>query len=139
MVEKQLPKLMTRVRFPSPAPPIFQADPVAGYKVTASRISRRTMAAVATFLLLGGCMGTAPTAPYPFVGTWDCDGTVYTFTNSGYSDGSISADFFSVAAKGLGYELRFRDGSLMVLAAITESGMTWVVNQTGAQRQCRRL
>jgi len=99
----------------------------------------RPALAAATLVLLTACVDSAPKAPYTFVGTWDCDGSVTRFTNQGYSDATTSAEFFAVAPKGLGYELRFADGSLMALAAITETGMTWVLNPSGAQRHCRRL
>lgn len=95
---------------------------------------------------LGLCFGLAdcysipgPEVPYPFVGTWDCAGNTLVFTNTSYTFGDQSLPIRSVTSNGRNYDLLFQGGFMIGLAAVTDTGMTWVSGKTGAQQVCRRL
>jgi hypothetical protein len=79
-----------------------------------------------------------PSDPYAFVGTWDCGATRLTFTNDSYNDGSRTWPIGTVARDGMNYTLRFGNGYVMGLAAVTETGLTRVSGTSGAQLNCRR-
>jgi hypothetical protein len=101
---------------------------------------RTFAAAFGVALGLAGCVSTpAPIDPYPFVGTWDCEGRNLTLTNTSYDDGSQVLPIRSVSREGRSYNLLFPNGNLIGLAAVTDTGMTWVSGKSGNQRVCRRL
>jgi hypothetical protein len=80
-----------------------------------------------------------PLEPYPFVGTWDCGGLIYTFTETTFNNGKQTAPIQSVARDGRNYMLVFPGGYMLSLIAVTETGLTWVSSRTGNQGNCRRL
>jgi hypothetical protein len=92
------------------------------------------------FLALAACVGpVGPSDPYAFVGTWACQGNeTLTFTNTTYNDGTNTYPILDVARDGRNYTLRFANGYIMALAAVTESGLTRVSGSTGSQLNCRR-
>ncbi|NJS39664.1 MAG: hypothetical protein HC783_12345 [Rhodobacteraceae bacterium] len=92
-----------------------------------------------TFALVACVNDAAPLDPYPFVGTWDCEGRNLVLTNISYDDGSQPLPIRSVSQDGRNYNLLFSSGTMIALAAVTETGMTWVSGKTGNQRVCRRL
>ncbi len=79
------------------------------------------------------------TVPYGFVGSWDYEVSTFTFTNSTYNNGSESYSIQSVSQQGRDYVLRFAGGYTIALAAVTETGMTWVSGASGDQFNCRRV
>lgn len=81
----------------------------------------------------------SPQAAYAFVGRWDCEVEVFTFTNTTYNNGSETLPIKAVEADGWNYKLYFADGYLIGLGAVTETGMTWVSGATGDQFNCKRL
>ncbi len=88
---------------------------------------------------LSACVAnTGPSDPYTFVGTWDCGGTTLRFTNTTYDDGTNRYPIQAVARDGMNYTLRFANGYVMALAAVTETGLTRVSGTTGDQLNCRR-
>ena len=186
MAEQKLPKLTTRVRFPSPAPvflrigllhprafreawfieeslgrncPACRAEirliarrilgsrPAAnGFaKVSAMRPAPNhpalsSLAALALVAGLAACVADdGPSAPYAFVGTWDCGVETFTFTNTSYNDGTSTYPIRSVRRENSNYTLRFDNGFLLALGAVTETGLTWVSGTSGNMLNCRRL
>ena len=90
-------------------------------------------------LVLAACVdNSGPSDPYAFVGTWDCGGETLGFTNTTYNDGTATYKILAVAPDGRNYTLRFANGYVMALAAVTDSGMTVVSGVSGEQRNCRR-
>jgi hypothetical protein len=76
--------------------------------------------------------------PYAFVGTWSCGDQTLAFTATSYNDGTGTYPILSVAPDGRNYTLRFANGYIVALAAVTETGLTWVSARTGEQKNCRR-
>ena len=96
--------------------------------------------ALPLFLILGACVqDTGPSEPYAFVGSWDCGVDTFTFTNSTYNNGSDTYTMQSVSRNGRDYILRFANGYTIALAAVTDTGLTWVSGASGDQFNCRRV
>jgi hypothetical protein len=100
----------------------------------------RVLPALIALALLPGCVGNGgPEEPYAFVGTWACEGgSELRFTNTRYDDGTNRNPISSVRQEGQNYTLRFANGYIMALAAVTETGLTRVSGTTGSQLNCRR-
>lgn len=91
-------------------------------------------------LVLAACVSDdGPIEPYAFVGSWDCGVAVFTFTNTTYNNGNETYPIRSVTQDGSSYTLRFDNAYVIALAAVTDTGMTWVSGATGDQFNCRRL
>lgn len=92
-------------------------------------------------LLLSACVSepSGPSEPYRFVGSWDCGVRTITFTNTTYNDGTNTYPIRNVARNGTNYTLRFGNGYVLALGAVTETGLTWVSGQTGDQFNCVRV
>jgi hypothetical protein len=86
-----------------------------------------------------GSAPSGPSEPYAFVGSWDCGVRTFTFTNSTYNDGANTYPIQNVARNGRNYTLRFGNGYLLALGAVTATGLTWVSGQTGDQLNCVRV
>jgi hypothetical protein len=97
--------------------------------------------ALPLFLLLSACVSepTGPSEPYAFVGSWDCGVETFTFTNTTYNDGTNTYPIQNVAKNGNNYTLRFGNGYVLALGAVTATGLTWVSGQTGDQFNCVRV
>jgi hypothetical protein len=93
------------------------------------------------FLLsLAACVqDSGPSEPYAFVGSWNCGVETFTFTNSTYNDGTNTHPIQNVAKNGSNYTLRFANGYVVALGAVTATGLTWVSGQTGDQFNCVRV
>ena len=90
-------------------------------------------------LALSACVASdGPADPYAFVGTWECGGTTLSFTNTSYDDGTNSYPIQAVGQDGRNYTLRFGNGTVMSLVAVTDTGLTRVSGTTGTQLNCRR-
>jgi hypothetical protein len=100
--------------------------------------TRLCLAAVAALTITACTASDGPADPYAFVGSWDCGTTMLTFTNTIYDDGTNSYPIRSVARDGRNYTLRFANGYIMALAAVTETGLTRVSGTSGDQLNCRR-
>ena len=100
----------------------------------------RPLAALGLPLALAACVSD-PVAvdPYPFVGTWDCEVEVFTFTDTTWNNGSQTLPIRNVTRDGRNYTLLFSGNYVIALAAVTDTGMTWVSGRTGDQFSCRRL
>jgi hypothetical protein len=100
----------------------------------------RLAAAFGVAFGLASCVSAPePLDPYPFVGTWDCEGNTLVFTNTSYTFGDQSLPIRSVTPNGRNYDLLFQGGFIIALVAVTDTGMTWVSGKTGTQQVCRRL
>lgn len=98
------------------------------------------LSALPLCLTLAACVeATGPSEPYAFVGSWDCGVDTFTFTNTTYTNGTDTYPIQSVARDGRNYTLRFGNGYVLALAAVTETGLTWVSGQTGDQFNCVRV
>jgi hypothetical protein len=97
-------------------------------------------AAVCAALVLAACVADdGPSDDYAFVGSWDCGVETFTFTNTTYDDGTNTYPIRSVRRDDRNYTLRFDNGFLLALGAVTDTGLTWVSGTTGDTLNCRRL
>ncbi|MFN3281620.1 MAG: hypothetical protein ACK40I_08130 [Tabrizicola sp.] len=100
----------------------------------------RPLLALPLCLALAACVeDDSPSEPYPFVGRWDCGVQIFAFTNTTYNNGSRTYPIQSVSRQDRTYTLRFADGYMIILAAVTDTGLTWISGATGDQFNCRRL
>jgi hypothetical protein len=96
--------------------------------------------ALASLIGLVACVSdNGPSEPFAFVGSWQCGSKVFAFTNTTWDNGTDRYPISSVSREGSNYTLRFANGYIMALAAVTETGLTWVSGQSGDQVNCRRL
>ena len=96
--------------------------------------------ALPLLLALAACVqDSGPSEPYAFVGSWDCGVETFTFTNSTYNNGTDTYPIKNVARDGNNYTLRFGNGYVVALGAVTATGLTWVSGQSGDQFNCRRV
>jgi hypothetical protein len=103
------------------------------------RMTRISLCLAAALGLSACDSADGPSDPYAFVGTWDCGTATLVFTNTTYDNGTNRYPIQYVARDGKNYTLRFADGTIMALAAVTETGLTRVSGNTGAQLNCRRV
>jgi hypothetical protein len=96
--------------------------------------------ALALLLPLAACVeDSGPSEPYPFVGVWDCGTRTISFTNTSYNDGTANYPIRNVARDDTNYTLRFGNGHVIALGAVTPTGLTWVSGQTRTQMNCVRV
>jgi hypothetical protein len=97
--------------------------------------------ALPLLLALPACVSepSGPSEPYAFVGSWDCGVETFTFTNTTYNNGDTTYPILSVARDGRNYTLTFANGYVIALAAVTETGLTWISGASGDQFNCRRV
>lgn len=95
---------------------------------------------VAMILGLSVSAALADATPrYPFVGTWDCEVALFTFTDTTYNNGSEDLPIRSVSEDGTNFELNFDDGYMISLGGVTETSMSWVSGETFDQFECTRI
>jgi hypothetical protein len=103
-------------------------------------LSASPLLALTAALFLVACVeNTGPVEPYAFVGRWDCGVSVFTFTNTTYNNGSETFPIQQVGRNGSNYTLRFANGYVVALGAVTATGLTWVSGTTGDQFNCARV
>jgi hypothetical protein len=91
-------------------------------------------------LALAACtQDSGPSEPYAFVGRWDCGVQTFSFTNTTYNNGTDTYPILNVARDGRNYTLRFANGYVIALGAVTDTGLTWVSGTTGDQFNCVRV
>lgn len=101
---------------------------------------RHRLLALPLCLPLAACVqGSGPSEPYAFVGRWDCGVEVFTFTNATWNNGDATYPILDVRRDGRNYTLRFANGYMIGLGAVTDTGLTWVSGTTGDQFNCVRL
>ncbi len=102
--------------------------------------SIRPVLALTVAMALAACVEpTGPSDPYSFVGSWDCGVSVFTFTNTTYNDGTNTYPIRSVTRDDRNYTLRFDNGYVLGLAAVTNTGLTWISGTTDDRFNCRRV
>jgi hypothetical protein len=99
---------------------------------------RQLARCIKIFIVLGTC-GFAETAEYPFVGRWDCDGAVFTFTNRTYNNGSQTLIFNRIDFGKRDFKFTFPDGYAISLLNVTDKTMTWQSWATGDIFHCKRV
>ncbi|MGL4234971.1 hypothetical protein [Tabrizicola sp.] len=100
----------------------------------------RRLLALPLCLALPACVDdSGPSDPYAFVGSWDCGVETFTFTNTTYNNGTNTYPILNVGRSGDNYTLRFANGYVVALGAVTETGLTWVSGTTGDQFNCVRV
>jgi hypothetical protein len=102
-------------------------------------MSRRLLALPLLLALPACTQDSGPSEPYAFVGRWDCGVQTFTFTNTTYNDGTDTYPILDVRRDDRNYTLRFANGYVIALAAVTETGLTWVSGTTGDQFNCARV
>jgi hypothetical protein len=99
-----------------------------------------TLIALPIMAALSACVADqGAVEDYAFVGTWNCEVDVFTFTNSSYNNGTETFPIERVDRDGRNYTLFFAKGYVVALAAVTETGLTWVSGATGDQFNCLRV
>jgi len=76
---------------------------------------------------------------YPFVGKWDCEVSVFEFTDKRYSNGSNWIEYKSVRRMSNGFLIEFKDGYRIGLFDVKTNTMTWSSASSGDDFQCKRL
>lgn len=77
---------------------------------------------------------------YPFVGTWDCEVAVLTFSASTYNNGSEDLPIENVLQRDANaFVLGFADGYSIALDMDGADRMQWLSGETGDAFQCKRL
>ena len=96
--------------------------------------------ALPLLMSLAACVqDSGPSEPYAFVGSWDCGVETFTFTSTTYNNGDTTYPIQSVRRDGRNYTLDFANGYVIALAAVTETGLTWISGASGDQFNCRRV
>jgi hypothetical protein len=104
-------------------------------RVTPNKITRGIGRVL--FLLLTANLATA--AEYPFIGKWDCDGGIFTFTNRTYNNGGKTIVFSRIDFGKRDFKLTFLDGYAISLLNVTGKTMTWQSWATGDMFDCKRI
>jgi hypothetical protein len=100
----------------------------------------RTLPCLFAALALAACGAEeSPSPSYAFIGTWDCGATTLAFTNSTFADGQNSYPIRAVSQDGRNYTVRYGNFDIMVLAEVTQTGLTRVSGTSGPQLNCRRV
>jgi hypothetical protein len=83
----------------------------------------------------------AATASLPFVGSWDCGVSTFTFTKSNYNNGMgdvVAINKIETFTTGT-YGLTMENGYLVGLTDVGAQTMTWSSPQSGDSFDCRRV
>lgn len=75
----------------------------------------------------------------PYVGTWDCEVSSFTFTADTYDAGEGPMPILKVERPDGAYRLSFTDGYAINLANITATDMDWFSEASGDVFHCRRI
>lgn len=87
----------------------------------------------AAFLTLAG---PALADEYPFVGTWDCEVAIFSFTDQIYNNGSDNMQITDVATEGSGYILTFEDDYQLSVAVNPDGTLAWFSPASGDNFTC---
>lgn len=88
---------------------------------------------------LGLTTSSAFSVEYPFVGKWNCEGKVFTFTNRTYNNGSQTLTFNKLEFGNGAYKLTFPDGYAISLLKVTGQTMIWQSWASGDLFECKRV
>ncbi|CAK7256681.1 hypothetical protein KYK30_15710 [Shinella yambaruensis] len=93
---------------------------------------------LASILLLSALPVHAAGEP-PYVGTWDCEVSTFTFTADTYDSGEGPMPILKSEQDGGAYILTFADDYRIGLANITDSGMDWASEASGDTFHCKKI
>lgn len=75
----------------------------------------------------------------PYVGTWDCEVSTFTFTADSYDAGEGPMPILKSEKDGGAYTLTFADDYQIGLANITATEMDWASGASGDTFHCKRM
>lgn len=75
----------------------------------------------------------------PFVGVWDCEVALFTFTNETYNPGDEPMPILTLERDGDHYHLTFADDYRITLSNVTETSMGWFSEASGDGFECARV
>lgn len=79
-------------------------------------------------------------APYPFIGQWDCEVAVMSFTETTYNNGSDDLPIIEIQEGTDGsYALFIEDDYFISLSGFTGDNMGWLSSATGDSFNCVRI
>lgn len=87
-----------------------------------------------------GSVSAAALGQPPYVGRWDCEVGVFTFTADTYDPGTgerLKAE--KVIREGEDYHFTFEDGYGFWVSGITQSKMGWLSDASGDAFNCKRI
>ncbi|WP_430439404.1 hypothetical protein [Shinella sp.] len=93
---------------------------------------------LASALLLSTLSAHAAEEP-PYVGTWDCEVSTFTFTAETYDSGEGPMPILKSEQDGGAYTLTFADDYRIGLANITASEMDWASEASGDTFHCKKI
>ena len=78
--------------------------------------------------------------PYPFIGKWDCEVAVMSFTETTYNNGSEDLPIIKIQEGTDGsYALFIEDDYFISLSGFTGESMGWLSSATGDNFNCVRI
>lgn len=75
----------------------------------------------------------------PYVGTWDCEVSTFTFTADTYDPGDNPMPILKSEKDGEAYTLSFADDYRINLANITATDMDWFSEASGDTFHCKKI
>jgi hypothetical protein len=79
-------------------------------------------------------------SPYPFIGTWDCEVSEFTLTESHYRVGTDKVlRIKEVERSGNDFRFTLEDGYAFSLFGVSATSMTWHSLETGDTFACTRV
>jgi hypothetical protein len=105
----------------------------------AASAPRRTAALLAFSALLAASAPAQAREQMPFVGVWDCEVALFTFTNETYNPGDEPMPILSVEREGDHHHLTFADNYRITLSNVTETSMGWLSEASGDGFGCVRV
>jgi hypothetical protein len=75
----------------------------------------------------------------PYVGTWDCEVSTFTFTADTYDSGEGPMPIVKSEKDGGAYTLTFADDYRIGLANITDTEMDWASEASGDTFHCKKI
>ncbi|WP_421593516.1 hypothetical protein [Shinella sp. M27] len=93
---------------------------------------------VAAALLVSVLPAAAAKEP-PYVGTWDCEVSTFTFTADTYDSGEGPMPILKSEKDGGAYTLTFADDYRIGLANFTGTEMDWASETSGDMFHCKKI
>ena len=75
----------------------------------------------------------------PYIGVWDCEVAVFTFTRESYDNGTDILPMRQIEIADRGYVMTFDDDYQIAIALDGEDSMSWLSLASGDAFDCRRL
>lgn len=89
--------------------------------------------------LFASTLSAAAAEEPPFVGSWDCEVSTFTFTADTYDSGEGPMPILKTEKDGGAYILTFADDYRIGLAGITDTEMQWSSETSGDMFQCKKI